>query len=243
MTVAPARPASTVVLIRPSASRFEVFLVRRHENIAFMGGVTVFPGGRVSPADEVAEPGDLAGRLAPSIERMNGLRPAHAIAHYLAASRELLEESGVRVEPQQLTPFAPWVTPEFQPKRFDTWFFLAVAAPGQAAVHDGVEHTHNAWMAPAEAIEMCRRDGISLAPPTWTTLRKLSSFSSVEETVQWARQIRIVPVEPTIVERDGRRILMLPGDPLYPVATDMEVPPETRFVLNDGRWAPVDPSG
>ncbi|HEY6361127.1 MAG TPA: NUDIX hydrolase [Vicinamibacterales bacterium] len=243
MTVAPARPASTVVLIRPSASRFEVFLVRRHENIAFMGGVTVFPGGRVDAADNVAEPGELADRLAVAIERMDGIRPAHAIAHHLAASRELSEESGVRIDPHDLTPFARWVTPEFQPKRFDAWFFLAIAPAGQAAAHDGVEHSHSAWIDPAEAIEMCRRDEISLAPPTWTTLRKLSSFASVEEATQWAVQIRIVRVQPAFVEREGSRILMLPGDPLYPAATGFEVPPETRFVMRDGRWTPVNTSG
>jgi 8-oxo-dGTP pyrophosphatase MutT (NUDIX family) len=243
MTVAPVRPASTVVLIRPSLSRFEVFLVRRHENIAFMGGVTVFPGGRVDAADSGSEQDELAGRLASAIARMDGLPPGPAIAHHLAAARELLEESGVRVEPHDLTPFARWITPEFQPKRFDTWFFLAVAPAGQAAAHDGVEHSHGAWIEPADAIEMCRRNEISLAPPTWTTLRKLSSFASVESAVQWARQIRIVSVKPAFVEREGSRILMLPGDPLYPDTSGQEVPPETRFVMRDGRWKPADSSG
>ena len=239
MTVAPVRPASTVVLIRPSASRFEVFLVRRHENIAFMGGVTVFPGGRVDSSDDRAEQGELADRLAPAIARMDGLQPGPAIAHHLAATRELLEESGVRVEPHDLTPFARWITPEFQPKRFDTWFFLTVAAAGQAAAHDGVEHSHGTWIDPAEAIAMCRRDEISLAPPTWTTLRKLSAFASVEDAAQWARRTRIVSVQPAFVERDGSRILMLPGDPLYPDTSGQEVPPETRFVMKDGRWKPL----
>ena len=242
MTVAPARPASTVVLLRPSAARFEVFLVRRHDNVAFMGGVTVFPGGGVDPADEVAEPGDMADRLAPAIARMDGVRPAHAIAHHLAASRELLEESGVRVQPHDLTPFARWVTPEFQPKRFDTWFFLALVPAGQAAAHDGVENSDSAWVDPADAIEMCRRDEISLPPPTWTTLRKLGSFATVEETARWARETRIVRVQPAFVQRETDRLLMLPGDPLYPATTGVDVPAETRFLMKDGRWTPVDPS-
>src|SRR5258706_10716961 len=48
--VGPPRPASTVVLLKPSDRRFDVCLVRRHDEVAFMGGAYVFPGGRVDPA-------------------------------------------------------------------------------------------------------------------------------------------------------------------------------------------------
>jgi 8-oxo-dGTP pyrophosphatase MutT (NUDIX family) len=237
--IAPERPASTVVLLRPAASRFEVLLVRRHENVRFMGGAHVFPGGSVDPGDEPADANALVQRLAPAIARMDGIAPAHAVALHVAAARELFEESGVRIEPHELTPFARWVTPEFQPKRFDTWFFVAVAPAGQAAVHDGVENTESAWIDPAEAIEMSRRGDISLPPPTWTTLRKLGSFTSVDDAMSWARETRIVAVKPAVVEREDDRLLMLPGDPLNPAPEGLEVPPETRFVVKNGKFTPL----
>ena len=240
MAVAPARPASTVVMLRPSASRFEVFLVRRHDNVGFMGGAHVFPGGRVDPEDEVPDPRDLEDRLAAAIARMDGMPPAQAVAFHVAASRELLEESGVRIEPHHLTPFARWVTPDFQPKRFDTWFFLAVAPPDQTAAHDGVENSDSAWMDPADAIALCRRGDMSLPPPTWTTLRKLGSFRDVEAALRWAREARIVRVQPAFVEGEDSRMLMLPGDPLNPAPPGFEVPPETRFLMKDHRWTPID---
>ena len=239
MVAAPERPASTVVLLRPSPSRFEVLLVRRHENVKFMGGAHVFPGGSVDPEDQRADAGHLASRLAPAIARMDGIAPVQAVALHVAAARELFEESGVRVEPQDLTPFARWVTPEFQPKRFDTWFFLAVAPAGQTAAHDGVENTESAWVDPAEAIEMCRRGDISLPPPTWTTLRKLSSFPGVGDAARWARETRIVPVKPAVIERPDDRLLMLPGDPLNPAPEGFEVPPETRFLVKNGKFTPL----
>jgi 8-oxo-dGTP pyrophosphatase MutT (NUDIX family) len=242
MAVAPERPASTVVLLRPSHSRYEVFLVRRHENVRFMAGAHVFPGGGVDPEDEVAASTELVARLAPAIARMDGMTPARAVAHHVAAARELFEESGVLVEPSELTPFARWVTPEFQPRRFDTWFFVAVAPPGQAAVHDGVENSESQWIDPADAIELCRRGDISLPPPTWTTLRKLSSFRNADDVVRWASGTRILPVKPAFVERDDDRLLMLPGDPLNPAPAGFEVPPETRFVMKDGKWTVADAS-
>ena len=45
------RHAATVLLLRESAAGVEVLLTRRHENLAFMGGLWVFPGGTLSPAD------------------------------------------------------------------------------------------------------------------------------------------------------------------------------------------------
>lgn len=239
MVAAPLRPASTVVLLRPSASRFEVLLVRRHENVRFMGGAHVFPGGSVDPEDQLATASDLVVRLAPAIARMDGIPPAQAIAHHVAAARELFEESGVRVEAGELTPFARWITPEFQPKRFDTWFFVGVAAAGQTAAHDGVENSDSAWLDPAEAIALGRRDDISLPPPTWTTLRKLASFAGVDDVVSWARETRIIGVKPAVIEREDDRLLMLPGDPLNPAPEGFEVPPETRFLVKNGKFTPL----
>jgi 8-oxo-dGTP pyrophosphatase MutT (NUDIX family) len=240
MAAAPERPASTVVLLRPSATGFEVFLVRRHDNVGFMAGAHVFPGGAVDASDEAAGAPELAARLASAIARMDGMPAAQAVAHHVAAARELFEESGVRVKPYDLTPCARWVTPEFQPKRFDTWFFVAVLPAGQTATHDGVENSESAWIDPAGAIEMCRRGDISLPPPTWTMLRKLSSFGSIDDAVGWARKTRIVRVQPAFVEREDGRLLLLPGDPLNPAPSGVDAPPETRFLMKDGRWTPIN---
>jgi hypothetical protein len=40
---------------------------------------------------------------------------------------------------------------------------------------------------------------------------------------------------PKLVEEDGRRMLLLPGDPLHPDAAG-DPPAETRFVFVDRRW-------
>ena len=96
MAVAEPRPASTVVLLRPSAARFDVFLVRRSDSIAFMGGAHVFPGGRVDAADRIdgtrvaIDDGAEA-----AAARMPDVSAEDAIAHYVAALRELFEEAGV----------------------------------------------------------------------------------------------------------------------------------------------------
>ena len=94
MSVVAARPASTVVLLRP-ANPFEVFLVRRSDSIAFMGGAHVFPGGRVDDDDQLDDIDALSDGAAAAAARMPDVPSEIAVAYHVAALRELFEEAGV----------------------------------------------------------------------------------------------------------------------------------------------------
>jgi 8-oxo-dGTP pyrophosphatase MutT (NUDIX family) len=207
MSDARVRQASTVVLLRPSARRFDVFLVRRHDNVAFMGGAHVFPGGRVEDVDREGSTTDLD-------------------AHRRAAVRELAEEAGVVIPLDALTPFDRWITPEIEIKRFDAMFFLALLPPGQEAAHGGGETSDGIWIDPADAVAEGRRGAIALPPPTWTTLRTLESFSTTDAALAWARSRQVIPVRPSFSSRDGVSTLTLPEGTAA----------ETTFVLENGRW-------
>lgn len=242
MTIAVARPASTVVLLRPSAARFDVFLVKRHESATFMGGAHVFPGGSVDPHDRLAPRREISDGVDKAAARLPDLDPLDAIAYFVAAARELFEEAGVRVELDALVPFAHWITPEEETRRFDVRFFMAALPSGQEPSHDHGEVSESGWLGPSSAIEQCRADAIALPPPTWTTLRTLERLTSVEAALAWAREQPLVPVRPRITDEDGVRTLTLPGDPEYPAIPGFETPAETRFVLDDRRWRPVKPA-
>ena len=87
------RPAATVIVLRDTVAGPEAFMVRRHEASAFMGGAWVFPGGRVDPADAAgADPSWCDG-----LDRSDlpSLSHGAAVAHRLAAIRELFEEANV----------------------------------------------------------------------------------------------------------------------------------------------------
>jgi 8-oxo-dGTP pyrophosphatase MutT (NUDIX family) len=72
-----------------------VFLVRRHDNVAFMGGAHVFPGGRVDDADHLPDPARWCDGVTGAVARMRGRTGEQAIAFHVAAIRELFEEAGV----------------------------------------------------------------------------------------------------------------------------------------------------
>src|SRR5438067_2109273 len=101
---------------------------------------------------------------------------------------------------------------------------------------DETETTHGAWIRPADAIAQSIDGAIVLPPPTWTTLRELERFPSVDAALAWAAGRRIVRRMPHVVEDESRRLLLLPGDPLHPDPAGDEPPVETRFVLVDQRW-------
>lgn len=274
------RPASTVVLLRDSSRGPEVFLVRRHEGTAFMGGAHVFPGGRVDDADRDGDEAWCDG-IDDAVGQLSGVDRTDALAYHVAAVRELFEEAGVllargadgrtialaspdaharfrqyrvdihdgrstlravvereraRLALDALVHFAHWVTPPIDVRQFDTRFFATRAPLDQTPAHDETETTHSTWLTPDAALAQAVRGEIILPPPTWTTLRELERFATVDEVFAWARRRRVSRRQPKLVDDGGRRMLLLPGDPEYPEATDVERPVETRFVLIDKRW-------
>ncbi len=231
----PARPAATVIVLRPGEP-FEFLLLRRNDKVAFMAGSYVFPGGRVDPADHPAEGAALP---PPSFA---DLSQAEEAAYRQAAVRELMEEANVSIAPADLAPLAHWVTPEIEIRRYDTRFFLARMPAGQDPRHDEGEMTALEWMSPKAAIARFERRELLLPPPTWTTIRQLEKLASIDEVFAWARQRKVARVMPGFIKTDTVTMLTLPGDPLFPAIPDWEVPEETRFVLEDGaRWQPLRP--
>ena len=239
--IAPARPASTVIVLRPgpstslrASSPFEILMVRRADRVAFMAGSYVFPGGRVDEGDRppAAEPVPAA-----TFPDLTGNEEA---AYRMAAVRELQEEANVYLTVDDLHPFAHWVTPEIETRRFDTRFFLARMPEGQQPKHDEGETVALEWLSPGEAIARFERREMLLPPPTWTSIRQLAKRSSIDDVLQWAASRPIVRVMPGFVKDERGFMLMLPGDPLLPTIPGWEIPEETRFVLEDGaRWQPV----
>jgi hypothetical protein len=150
--------------------------------------------------------------------------------------RAVIEREGLRLALDALVLFAHWVTPPIDTRQFDTRFFVTRVPPNQSPVHDETETTHSVWWAPARAIAEATRGDIVLPPPTWTTLRELERFTTVDAALAWARTRRLVRRQPKLVDEPGRRMLLLPGDPLYSEIQDPEQPAETRFVWVDKRW-------
>jgi 8-oxo-dGTP pyrophosphatase MutT (NUDIX family) len=88
--------AATVVLLRDGAQGIEVFLMRRAIEASVLGGVHVFPGGKLDAADALTV--HRLDRSADDLHAALGepeLSAQQAAAIHVAALRELFEEAGV----------------------------------------------------------------------------------------------------------------------------------------------------
>lgn len=93
-----------------------------------------------------------------------------------------------------LRPWAHWITPDFEPRRYDTRFFVAVAPRGQDPRHVGGEADAAGWVRPADALAAQRAGEWLLLPPTETTLRELSPFTTADDAFAAAARRDVRPL-------------------------------------------------
>jgi 8-oxo-dGTP pyrophosphatase MutT (NUDIX family) len=192
------RPAASVVLLRRGGKHgdreLEVLLLKRSEQAKFMPNVWVFPGGAVDPADGEDEAGYRA-----------------------CAARELAEEAAIELPvDEELVLFSRWITPEVISRRFDAWFFLALAPAHTPPKPDGVETTEAGWFRPAAALEAQAEGEIVLAFPTISQLQSLLPYRTSDEALAAHRGRAVEPILPKVIgTREDHRVV-LPGDPDYP---------------------------
>ena len=239
--VAEPRAAATIVLYRADVRAlcgFQVFMVRRSMESRFMPGAHVFPGGAVDQVDRSPEAlADLGVDAAEAARRFRGQVDgvtAQLLLH--AGVRELSEESGLRLDTAaDLLPFAHWITPSSEPRRFDTWFLAAPLPDGAAPGHDDYEVHDSRWIDPARAVRDYGDGDMLLAPPTFHTLWDLSRFGSLEGFLEDVSSRAIPPVEPRMLTNDDGLSFLLPGDCDYRASASMPGP--TRINLGEGgKW-------
>ncbi|WP_235998736.1 NUDIX hydrolase [Qaidamihabitans albus] len=132
----------------------------------------------------------------------------YAGARAALVSRELslagfLAEAGLTLRADLLRPWANWVTPEQEPRRYDARFFAAALPAGQRADGATTEAESSGWRRPADAIEDAAAGHSMLMPPTWYSLTELDRCASVAEVLATRRQVP--KVTPRLVV-DGERV-------------------------------------
>ena len=215
MAPVPPRLAASVLVLRDSPAGLQTWLLRRVPKMVFAPGMSVFPGGGVDPVDSQ---GALVGSAAAVAERF-GVPVEQAAVLVRAAVRELAEETGLALPTSALLPWARWITPEVEPRRYDTFFFVAglVAGSVQPAAVTG-EASHADWIGVSQALEEYRQGDRPMLPPTVHNLMEVASFGSVEELLAAVPARPIRPIMPVLRElADGSRVADLGDGSVLPL--------------------------
>jgi 8-oxo-dGTP pyrophosphatase MutT (NUDIX family) len=131
---------------------------------------------------------------------------------------ELLAGRGLALRSDLLRPFAHWITPPVESRRYDTKFFAAALPLGQEARDVSGEADEVSWLTPAMALAEFSAGSRPMLPPTTHTLGQLSAFPDVAAALAGSPPEPLHPICPTFektadgfwaVLDDGTRIRMV----------------------------------
>jgi 8-oxo-dGTP pyrophosphatase MutT (NUDIX family) len=111
---------------------------------------------------------------------------------------QLLEDMDAYGNAAALALFSHWITPPVYPKRYNTYFFLALASREQAASADAVETHDGIWVAPRTALERCERGELRLVYPTIKHLERLAEFDDAYALLDFARTKPVYSIMPNV---------------------------------------------
>ena len=239
------KDAAAVILLRQNTDpqNPEVFWVKRCDKLAFLGGYHAFPGGQIDATDaevEVRNSPDAAttvmisGAARELFEEL-GVLLAHGGETLTKGQRAsllddlesrrmswpaLLKHYELYLDANDFTYVGRWVTPPFNARRFDTWFFLVDCPPKQEPYVTAGELEAGEWITARAAYECWMRDQVVAVPPTLHALRTLANGVG-PDLVERFLSIRQAQGEPT------RRITFRPNYICFPVRTPTR-PPATH---------------
>jgi glyoxylase-like metal-dependent hydrolase (beta-lactamase superfamily II)/8-oxo-dGTP pyrophosphatase MutT (NUDIX family) len=194
------KDAAAIILVQPDtdSANPKIFWVKRSTKLAFLGGFYAFPGGQRENSDaEVLvencvdqETAAMINCAARELFEETGVLLARGSQTLTIGQRasllddleskrvtwpELLNLYGLHLDADDFTFAGRWMTPPFAPRRFDTWFFLAVCPPKQQPnITEDSELESGEWISARDAYAKWERSEIIVVPPVLHILKTLA---------------------------------------------------------------------
>ncbi|MEV7074841.1 NUDIX hydrolase [Streptomyces sp. NPDC091972] len=124
---------------------------------------------------------------------------------------EFLERRGLVLRSDLLGAWTRWITPEFEPRRYDTWFFVAALPEGQRTRNASTEADRTVWIRPQDAADGYDKGELLMMPPTIATLRQLTGYGTAADALAAAPGRDLTPVLAQARLVDGEIVLSWPG--------------------------------
>lgn len=124
---------------------------------------------------------------------------------------EFLERRVLVLRSDLLGAWTRWITPEFEPRRYDTWFFVAALPEGQRTRNASTEADRTVWIRPADARDGYDKGDLLMMPPTIATLRQLGAYATAAEALAAAPGRDMTPVLAQARLEGDELVLSWPG--------------------------------
>ena len=194
------KDAAAIILLRQDTdpANPEVFWVKRSDKLAFLAGFHAFPGGQIdatdadvdvrnAPTPQTAamisgaarelfeELGVLVVRGGETLTKGQRVSLLDDLESGRMAWPDLLDHYQLHLDANDFTYVGRWVTPPFNARRFDTWFFLVNCPPRQEPEVIAGELASGEWITAAGAYDHWMNDQVVAVPPTLHALRTLAA--------------------------------------------------------------------
>ncbi|TXS50303.1 NUDIX hydrolase [Streptomyces sp. uw30] len=124
---------------------------------------------------------------------------------------EFLDRRGLALRSDLLGAWTRWITPEFEPRRYDTWFFVAALPEGQRTRNASTEADRTVWIRPTDAAASYDKGELLMMPPTIATLRQLTAYDSAAQALSAAPDRDLTAVLAQARLEEGEIVLAWPG--------------------------------
>ena len=118
------------------------------------------------------------------------------------AMTELLTRRGLVLRTDLLGVWGGWLTPAFEPKRYRTWFFVALLPDGQRTRDVSSESSSVAWLPALDAVARAEEGEMLMMPPTYLTSLEVGQFTTPQDVVAAAHG-RVVEMHTPTLEPLG----------------------------------------
>lgn len=117
---------------------------------------------------------------------------------------EMLARRRLVLRADLVAAWAHWITPVFEPRRYDTRFFVAVLPVGQRTRDVSTESDAVTWIAAADAVEAAAAGELGMLPPTARTCAEVAALHRAGDALAAAELRAITPIEPRLVVEGDR---------------------------------------
>lgn len=123
------------------------------------------------------------------------------------AFTEFLDRRGLVLRTDLLGAWSGWLTPVFEPRRYRTWFFVALLPEGQRTRDVSTESSSVTWLPAATALEQVEAGTMMMLPPTYLTCLEIAQHADPVAVLEDARSHTVEMFMPEVVS-DGEEFVL-----------------------------------